>query len=190
MRSSRIFKSWFLHGIHGAAGWSSWTSRSTPRILPQQTVIPASTHIFSRAANAITLRTDLKVCFYNHNFTDRVIIPPEMGNVQKLLPVHLPRHPDCDAGDALFFRLHLRASITFMLLEEDISEKYPPHRILGEMGALGVSTPGGDPDFQMAPLTNERWQTELGKAILADVMRVRTQPSIYHSEQSYSDSTS
>jgi hypothetical protein len=31
-------------------------------------------------------------------------------------------------------------------------------------------------------LTDERWQTELGKAILADVMRIRTQLSIYHSE--------
>ncbi|KAJ7367715.1 hypothetical protein DFH08DRAFT_795851 [Mycena albidolilacea] len=86
---------------------------------------------FLVAANAITLRIDLEVYFYNHNFTVdaddnyRVIIPREMGNAQKLLPVHLPRHPDCDAGDAPFFRLHLRASLTFMLLEEDISEKYP-----------------------------------------------------------------
>jgi hypothetical protein len=39
------------------------------------------------------------------------------------------------------------------------------------MELLGVA--GGDPDGGMAPLSDERWQIDLGQASLANVMRVR-----------------
>ncbi|KAJ7768142.1 hypothetical protein DFH07DRAFT_1058382 [Mycena maculata] len=146
---------------------------------------------FLVAANAITLRKDIKVHFYNHNFTVdaddnyRVVILRDMGEAQKLLPTHLPRHPHYDDNDATFFRLHLRYSMNFMLLGGDVSEKYPPHRILHEMELLGVAGPGDDPDdYEMAPLSDERWGTDLGKAILADTLRARMQLSLYYSDQS------
>jgi hypothetical protein len=146
---------------------------------------------FLVAANAITLRKDLKVHFYNHNFTVdaddgyRIVILRDMGEAQRLLPTRLPRHSHYDENDATFFRLHLRYSMNFMLLGGDVSEKYPPHRILREMSLLGVPGPGDDPDdCKMAPLSDERWKTELGKAILADTIRVRMLLSLYYSDQS------
>ncbi|KAJ7798514.1 hypothetical protein B0H14DRAFT_2906596 [Mycena olivaceomarginata] len=109
---------------------------------------------FLVAANAITLRKDLKLHFYNHNFTVdaddnyRIVILRDMGEAQNLLPTHLPRHPEHDPNDVTFFRLHLRYSMNFMLLGGDIREKYPPHVILHEMDQLGVPGPcdSDDPD--------------------------------------------
>ncbi|KAJ6470142.1 hypothetical protein DFH09DRAFT_1221228 [Mycena vulgaris] len=145
---------------------------------------------FLVAANAILLRKDLKVHFYNHNFAVdaddnyRVVILRDMGGAQKLLPTHLPRHPNHDPQDATFFRLHFRYSMNFMLLGGDIIEKYPPHIILREMDLLGV---GHDSEREMAPLSDERWQTDLGKAILADIIRAKTVLSQYYSDHSDSD---
>ncbi|KAJ7307092.1 hypothetical protein DFH08DRAFT_901213 [Mycena albidolilacea] len=146
---------------------------------------------FLVAANAITLRKDLKLHFYNHNFTVdaddnyRVVILRDMGEARNLLPTHLPRHGAHDANDFMFFRLHLRYSMNFMLLGGDIQEKYPPHVILHEMDQLGVPGPCDcdDPDREMAPLDDPRWQTELGQAILADVIRIKAAASF----NSYSD---
>ncbi|KAJ7459978.1 hypothetical protein B0H11DRAFT_2058414 [Mycena galericulata] len=100
---------------------------------------------FLVAANAITIHQDLKLHFYNHAFAVdadddfRVIVFRDMGDVQRLLPTHLPRRADSDDHDAAFFRLHLRYSLSFMLLGGDVTEKYPPHRILNAMQDLGVS---------------------------------------------------
>ncbi|KAJ7440279.1 hypothetical protein B0H11DRAFT_2253042 [Mycena galericulata] len=139
---------------------------------------------FLVAANAITIRKDLKVHFYNHAFAVdadddfRVIVFRDMGDAQRLLPTRLSRDADSDDHDADFFRLHLRYSLSFMLLGGDVTEKYPPHRILNEMQKLGVSAGGiggEDPDdSEMVAFTDERWFTELGQAIFANVMRVRT----------------
>ncbi|KAJ7874101.1 hypothetical protein B0H13DRAFT_2058035 [Mycena leptocephala] len=148
---------------------------------------------FLVAANVIMLRKDLKVHFYNHNFTIdaddnyRVIVLRDMGQSQKLLPTHLPRRSDYDPLDATFFRLHLRHSMNFMLLGGDTREKYPSHVILHEMDLLGVPVPGGDPDREMTPLDDPGWQTELGKAILADVIQVKTELSLYYSDESDSE---
>ncbi|KAJ6497935.1 hypothetical protein DFH09DRAFT_1103335 [Mycena vulgaris] len=80
---------------------------------------------------------------------------------QALLPIHLPRRPEHDSADAEFFCLHLRCTLCFMLLGGDVSETYPPGRVLSIMEELGVS---GDDDEEMVPLSDD---TELGKAILA-----------------------
>ncbi|KAJ7629810.1 hypothetical protein DFH06DRAFT_710292 [Mycena polygramma] len=144
------------------------------------------------AANALILRRDLKVHFYNHNFAVdvddgyRIIVLRDMGADQALLPARLLRHPDDDGADAEFFRLHLRYSLNFMLLGGDISETYPTHRILRTMEELGLR---GEDD-EMAPLDDKRWDTELGKAILAEEMQVRTSLSLYYSGLEDSDDNS
>ncbi|KAJ6556572.1 hypothetical protein DFH09DRAFT_1317892 [Mycena vulgaris] len=69
-------------------------------------------------------------------------------------------------------RLHLRYSMNFMLLGGDITEKYPPHRILHDMELLDVDRCGDDPDCEMAPLP---------------VSNERTGLSLYYSEQSDSE---
>ncbi|KAJ7880706.1 hypothetical protein B0H14DRAFT_2566108 [Mycena olivaceomarginata] len=151
----------YPHSTTAGPGWyhnfdpftlRSWTSRSAPRILPQQTVIPASSSIqtptsFLVAANAITLRTDLKVYFYNHNFTVdaddnySVIVPREMGNVQKLLPVHLLRRLDGDAGDVPFFRLHPPRVPNLYAPRERHLRKVSPTPNSGQDGRTGSVQP-------------------------------------------------
>ncbi|KAJ7718821.1 hypothetical protein B0H16DRAFT_1608318 [Mycena metata] len=147
---------------------------------------------FIVAANVITLRTDLKVHFYNHNFAVdaddnyRIVVFRDMGDVQSLLPTHLPRRSHDDPADAEFFRLHLRCTLNFMLLDGDISEKYPPHVILNMMEQLGVR----GYDCEMVSLEDKRWQTDLGRAILADELQARADRSIYESQLGDSDSNS
>ncbi|KAJ7271438.1 hypothetical protein B0H12DRAFT_1229089 [Mycena haematopus] len=182
--------------------WKVATEDDPPAIAPRRCENSAhpvgmDTTPFIVAANAVTMRSDLKVHFYNHNFTVdaddnyRVVILRQMGEAQNLLPTYLPRHPEYDADDATFFRLHLRASMKFMLLGGDISEKYSPSHILHEMEELGVPGPvGGQPDCEMAPLSDPRWQTELGQAILADVLSGRmTETSLDSSEGSDPEDT-
>ncbi|KAJ7610008.1 hypothetical protein DFH06DRAFT_1346145 [Mycena polygramma] len=109
---------------------------------------------FIVAANALTMRADLKVHFYNHNFAVdaddeyRIVILRDMGADQALLPSHLPQHPDHDDADVEFFRLHLRYSLNFMVLGGDVSESYPTHHILRTMEELGVRGEA----CEMAPL--------------------------------------
>ena len=61
------------------------------------------------------------------------------------------------------------------------------------MDQLGVPGPcdGDDPDRKMAPFDDPRWQTELGQAIFADVIRVKAETSLdsYSNEESESDSS-
>ncbi|KAJ7440364.1 hypothetical protein FB451DRAFT_1300451 [Mycena latifolia] len=180
-------------------GWTVANRSDPPEIAPRLSddglhPLGMDSMPFLVAANAITLRKDLKVHFYNHNFTVdaddnyRVVILRDMGKARNLLPTHLPRHPEHDPNDVTFFRLHLRYSMNFMLLGGDIEEEYPPHVILYEMDQLGVPGPcdGDDPDREMAPFDDPRWQTELGQAILTDVIRVKAATSL----NSYSDEES
>ncbi|KAJ7230245.1 hypothetical protein GGX14DRAFT_538347 [Mycena pura] len=176
--------------------WAAVNIHDPPEIAPTASAAPnMAIHPlgfdpspFLVPANAILLRKDLKVHFYNHHFTIdaddnyRVIVLRDMGDTQQLLPTHLPRHPEHDNSDALFFRLHLRYSFNFMLLGGDIREKYPPHRILSMMHSLGVTVGGDDPDCEMAALDDDRWQTELGQAILTNVMDVRASLNQYASD--------
>ncbi|KAJ7182958.1 hypothetical protein C8R43DRAFT_17635 [Mycena crocata] len=142
---------------------------------------------FVVAANALALRTDLKVHFYNHDFAVdadddyRIVVFRAMGEAQALLPTHLPRRSHDDPADAKFFRLHLRYTLNFMLLDGDVSETYPPHMILNMMEQLGLL--GYDEDREMVSLTDERWQTELGKAILANELKTQMELSLYKSEK-------
>ncbi|KAJ7189225.1 hypothetical protein C8R46DRAFT_1184376 [Mycena filopes] len=141
---------------------------------------------FIVTANAFTVRMNLKVHFYNHNFAVdaddnyRIVVFRDMDGDQALLPTHLPRGPHDDPADAEFFKLHLRYTLNFMLLGGDVSDKYPPHKILSMMEQLGVH---GWEDCEMAPLTDERWGTELGQAILANELQGRMDRSVYKSEQ-------
>ncbi|KAJ7610000.1 hypothetical protein DFH06DRAFT_1346136 [Mycena polygramma] len=127
------------------------------------------------AANALTMRADFKVHFYNHNFAVdvddeyRIVVLRDMGADQALLPTHLPGHPVHPGADAEFFRLHLRYSLNFMLLGGDIGDTYPPGLVLAKMEELGVRGEG----YGMVSLSDQRWQTELGQAIFAEHMRYR-----------------
>ncbi|KAJ6516733.1 hypothetical protein C8R47DRAFT_403394 [Mycena vitilis] len=141
------------------------------------------------AANALTMRADFKVHFYNHNFAVdvddeyRIVVLRDMGADHALLPTHLPGHPVQPGADAEFFRLHLRYSLNFMVLGGDIGDTYPPGLVLAKMEELGVR---GE-DYDMVPLTDERWQTELGKAIFAEHMRYRAALSSHEYSDDESD---
>ncbi|KAJ7440938.1 hypothetical protein FB451DRAFT_1299346, partial [Mycena latifolia] len=138
-------------------GWAAANSYDPPGIAPRR----CDNNLHPLGLDP-TPFLDLKVHFYNHNFTVdaddnyRIIILRDVGGVRNLLPMHLPRRPDCDTHDVTFFRLHLCYSMNFMLLGGDLSEKYPPHRILQEMDLLGVPGPGNDPDCEMALLSDPR----------------------------------
>ncbi|KAJ7625480.1 hypothetical protein FB45DRAFT_1083688 [Roridomyces roridus] len=124
--------------------------------------------------NIIILRKELKVHFYNHNFAVdvdddfRIVVFRDMGAEQALLPTRLASD---NSTMAEFLRVHFRATLNFMLLGGDISDTYPPGKILSMMDELGVGDDNTDDD--MVPLSDERWQTELGKAILADHLQSR-----------------
>ncbi|KAJ7070553.1 hypothetical protein C8F01DRAFT_383283 [Mycena amicta] len=146
---------------------------------------------FIVAANAFVIRKDLKVHFYDHNFAVdvdddyRIVVLRDMGDVQALLPTHLPQPLQHNNADAEFFRLHLRYSLNFMVLGGDISDTYPPGRIVRLMEELGVR--GQEDDSEMVPLSDPRWHSELGQAIFADVLETRANFSLYHSESKDSD---
>ncbi|KAJ7189233.1 hypothetical protein C8R46DRAFT_1184379 [Mycena filopes] len=117
----------------------------------------------------------------------RIVVLRDLGaDHARLLPTHLshPRNDTADA-DAEFFRLHLRYSFNFMLLGGDITERYPPYRVLSEMAALGVAPDSEEGD--MARLDDPRWQSELGKAILAEELRSRAAMSLYYSGRDEED---
>ncbi|KAF7351308.1 hypothetical protein MSAN_01562300 [Mycena sanguinolenta] len=143
-------------------------------------------------ANAFVLHKDLKVHFYNHNFAVdadedyRIVVFRDMGDDQALLPTHLPRGSEHDDADAQFFRLHLRYSLNFMVLGGDVSETYPPSRILHLMYELGA----GAQDAEMVSLSDSRWQSELGQAILADELEARASSLSNSDDSSLDDSES
>jgi hypothetical protein len=70
-----------------------------------------------------------------------------------------------------------------MVLGGDISETYPLARILSLMEGLGVS----GQDAEMVPLSDSRWLSELGQAILADELEARSNFNLYESDDSDSE---
>ncbi|KAJ7076669.1 hypothetical protein B0H15DRAFT_934242 [Mycena belliarum] len=149
---------------------------------------------FFVAANAITMQSELRFHFHNNHFTVdvdddyRILVLRAMGDTQKLLPTHLPPHPRKDASVDDFFRVHCRHTLNLMLLGGDIKEVYPNSVIADAMDELGVAHVGSyDDDPEMAPLDDERWQTELGQAILAHVMQNRLNESRYDSSEDEQD---
>ncbi|KAJ7610019.1 hypothetical protein DFH06DRAFT_1148260 [Mycena polygramma] len=70
-----------------------------------------------------------------------------------------------------------------MLLGGDIGDTYPPGLVLAKMEELGVR---GE-DYDMVPLSDKRWQTELGQAIFAEHMRYRAALSSHEYSDEESD---
>ncbi|KAK6969157.1 hypothetical protein R3P38DRAFT_2753287 [Favolaschia claudopus] len=140
--------------------------------------------------NLITMQAILKPHFYGNNFTvdvddnRRIIILRSMGDAQRLLPSHLPDHilptPEVDH----YLRLHCRYSLNAMLLCGDVSETYSNGLILETMHNLGVNHVGYHDyhESDMVPFTDPGWTTELGREILADVMRQRLALSRYRAD--------
>ncbi|KAJ7467483.1 hypothetical protein FB451DRAFT_1258682 [Mycena latifolia] len=144
------------------------------------------------AANVITMQSRLRFHFHNNHFTVdvdddyRILVLRAMGDEQELLPTHLPRHAKQDAAADHFLRRHCRYSLNLMLRGGDIRDVYSNGAILTMMHDLGVDYIGsGDSEpTEMAPLDDERWQTELGKAILENVLHGRTIQRLDEARQS------
>ncbi|KAK7002298.1 hypothetical protein R3P38DRAFT_3605217 [Favolaschia claudopus] len=134
---------------------------------------------FVNIDNLLTMHQNLRSHFYKNNFT--------MGNDQTLLPSHLTPHPQQTTAADHYLRLHCRYTLNLMLLGGDIGEDYPNSDILKAMERLGVNHVGyGEYDpAEMAPFTDPRWETDLGKAIMANVMQQRMVMSLYESGRGY-----
>ncbi|KAJ7239739.1 hypothetical protein C8J57DRAFT_1372509 [Mycena rebaudengoi] len=149
---------------------------------------------FLVAANDLTMQKRLTLPFLSNHFSVdvddgyRVLVLHPMGDAKRLLPTHLPRHSR-DADTDRFLRFHCRYSLHITLRGGDISEDYSNEAILHAMDELGVDHIfADDPDsIKMVPLDDPRWQSALGKAILADVVQRRTAHLLYASEQSLSE---
>ncbi|KAF8188525.1 hypothetical protein K438DRAFT_1972229 [Mycena galopus ATCC 62051] len=86
--------------------------------------------------------------------------------------------------------LHICSATPGMLTQTTSSASIDSNEaILHAMDELGVDHIfANDPDgIKMAPLNDPRWQSVLGKAILADVVKRRTAHLLYASEQSLSE---
>ncbi|KAK7028714.1 hypothetical protein R3P38DRAFT_2937896 [Favolaschia claudopus] len=140
--------------------------------------------------NLITMHSTLKPHFYGNNFTvdvddnRRIVILRSMGDAQRLLPSHLPDHilptPEVDH----YLRLHCRYTLNAMLLNGDISETYSNGLILQTMHELGVNHIGYHDyhESDMVPFDDPGWTTELGREIMADVLRQRLALSRYRAD--------
>lgn len=126
---------------------------------------------FLAADNDMTIQRDLRFHFHNNHFTvdidDSYVLrraeatsqPPSVpytqnDGVDRFLQIHC------------IYSLHLHASWQrhSRVLFTRPSRRDSDH----DIRTLGVDYLGDeDRDWEMAPLTDERWQTQLGKAILA-----------------------
>ncbi|KAJ7639920.1 hypothetical protein B0H17DRAFT_1216745 [Mycena rosella] len=148
-------------------------------------------------ANVITMHTQLRFHFYNNHFTVdvdddyRILVLRSMGDVQALLPTHLPYHAQQYAAANGFLRHRCRDSLNLMLRGGDIKEVYPNSVILCMMHELGVDYNGNENrhELDVAPLSDARWQTELGQAVMAEMLRGRIAQSLYESGGSTSGSS-
>jgi len=91
----------------------------------------------------------------------------DIGSARAILPDRLP---SLGGLDPWFLREHLIVSITAHILGGDIREDYPFHDVLSMMNDLGVSYCGDDDGVEMAPMSDPRWGTEIGKAIFQNVL--------------------
>lgn len=78
-----------------------------------------------------------------------------------------------------------------MLRGGDIKQLYPNWTIISAMEDLGAEYLGSDAfeEHAMAPLSDEWWQTERGKATLANVLESRAVESLYNTGRSDSRSS-
>ncbi|KAJ7160360.1 hypothetical protein C8R46DRAFT_1223837 [Mycena filopes] len=127
--------------------------------------------------NLLTLRTDLVFHFHHNNFSVdvddeyRIVVLGDMGAALPLLPTFFLRHPDHDENVDGFLRDHFRFSLRLMITGGDIRETYSPEVIMDAVDELV----GLGPQYDHTPvqLSDERWQTELGREILTNEIRVK-----------------
>ncbi|KAJ7121885.1 hypothetical protein C8R43DRAFT_1239391 [Mycena crocata] len=149
---------------------------------------------FFVAANVLTMHQKLVHYFHSNYFAVdvdgdyQILIFRAMDDLQALLPTHLPPHAAQDAAADTFLRHHCRYSLSVMIRGGDIGDDYSNSSIVSMMDQLGVRYIGGEAleDRTMEPLTDERWHSPLGQAILKRVLEHR----VVHSEQSVSEPTS
>ncbi|PBK62092.1 hypothetical protein ARMSODRAFT_1089366 [Armillaria solidipes] len=133
---------------------------------------------FETASNAAFLHKDLIPFFHDNAFSVdvdddyRVLIFRDIGPAEKLLPSHLRVSPNEEPED-WFLREHFRISLKVCILEGDIDEDYPPPVVLRMMDDLGVNSVGSDDTVELAPMTDPRWQTVIGKSIWENVLETR-----------------
>ncbi|KAJ7639924.1 hypothetical protein B0H17DRAFT_1339386 [Mycena rosella] len=129
---------------------------------------------FPVAANVLTIQSDLRFHLHNNHFT------VDVDDGYRILH---------DAAADHFLRLHCRYSLNLMLLGGDIKEVYPNGVIMGMMEDLGVDYAGNEDrdEKDMAPLDDERWQTELGKAIMEGALEGKIAQRLYEDELSTLD---
>ncbi|KAJ7640568.1 hypothetical protein B0H17DRAFT_1339272 [Mycena rosella] len=150
---------------------------------------------FPVAANLLTIQSDLRFYLHNNHFMVdvddgyRILVLRGMGDMQGRLPTHLPCHSQHDPAADHFLRLHCRYSLNLMLLGGDIKEVYPNGVITGMMEELGVDYAGSEDrdEKDMAFLDDERWQSELGKAIMEGVLEGKIAQRLYEDELSTLD---
>ncbi|KAJ7077391.1 hypothetical protein B0H15DRAFT_562104 [Mycena belliarum] len=134
---------------------------------------------FIDRANLLTMRKELVFHLLSNDFTvdvddDYRILVFRPMDLQHPLPTHLPLHLHHDAAADHFLRLHCRYSLSVALRGGDIGHHYSDWAVLAAMDELGVDYIGSDnPDRTMVPLSDERWQTVLGKEILANLLETR-----------------
>ncbi|KAJ7089519.1 hypothetical protein C8R44DRAFT_957962 [Mycena epipterygia] len=131
---------------------------------------------FHVAANVITIRLP-------HHCS------PRDGEVQHLLPTSMlstiqPPTTSSACTAATLPQPHASGG--------DIKEVYSNGVILNRMQDLGVDYDRNNEreGFDIVSLKDERWQTELGTAILTNVLKARTLQSLYEAERSASGSNS
>ncbi|KAJ7812481.1 hypothetical protein B0H14DRAFT_3752417 [Mycena olivaceomarginata] len=80
-----------------------------------------------------------------------------------------------------FLRLHFRFSLSVQLRGGDIRDDYPLGSILAMMDELGVphAMTENPEECVMAALSDARWQTVLGRAILADAVKHQVTQSFH-----------
>ncbi|KAJ7155069.1 hypothetical protein C8R46DRAFT_1356334 [Mycena filopes] len=128
--------------------------------------------------NVLTLHPDLAHSWYSNHFSVdvddwyRIVVLHPACAGQAHMPPHLPLHARHGAGADHFLRLHFRFTLHLQLRGGDIVEDFSNGTIIAWMEALGVDHPEGC-ECEMAPLSDPRWQTVLGQAILQHVMQRR-----------------
>ncbi|KAK0444578.1 uncharacterized protein EV420DRAFT_1648684 [Desarmillaria tabescens] len=127
---------------------------------------------FETAPNAAFLHKDLVPFFLDNAFSvdvddnHRVVLFRNIGPAQSLLPSHLTI---TNGPDDYYLREHFRLSLRVNLLDCDIRKQYPNGAIFEMMGELGVDY--DDPEMEaIVPLSDPRWHTVLGQAILEDII--------------------
>ncbi|KAJ7160359.1 hypothetical protein C8R46DRAFT_815056, partial [Mycena filopes] len=120
--------------------------------------------------NVLTMHSDLASHFHNNNFgvdvddDYQIVVLRDMGPASSLLPRHLRRHSGHDEDADGLLRDHFKYSLCLMIMGGDIRETYSEEVILETMGELVGFGP--EYDHTPVPLSDERWQTELGREIL------------------------